>query len=330
MTEPTTGPATESRTRPSAHLANLDLNLLVTMRALFRERNVTRAARGLGVTQPAVSAALSRLRRHFGDELLVRTQGAYVLTPLAVQLAGQVETVCAATERLFATGSAFEPATSRREFTLLMADYPATVIGPHLSRLLAGEAPSCSLHMQLVREVIGGDATDTLRLVDGVISPALGHFQVPGAASAPLFRDRWVCLVAAEHPLAAADRFDTDELAGQPWVVPYHRDDGYPSAAPATRQLSALGIRPHIAVRVESYRAVPDFIAGTCRVALVPARLAATLSEDAGLRTLECPTALEPLDERLWWDSSHDQDPAHMWLRSLVRRAADRLPALVP
>ncbi|MEE1800638.1 LysR family transcriptional regulator [Streptomyces sp. JV176] len=309
-------------TRPTTQLGNLDLNLLVTLRALCRERNVTRAARRLGVTQPAVSASLSRLRRHFGDELLVRVQGAYVLTPLATQVSGQVETVCAAAERLFATGSAFEPAASRREFTLLMADYPATVLGPVLSRLFADEAPCASLHLQLVRETLGRDVVETISLVDGMVSPPLGHFRTPGVTSRPLFEDRWVCLVSEGHPLAAAESFGVADLAGQPWVVPYHRDDGYPSAAPATRQLSALGIRPHIAVRVESYRAVPDFVAGTRRVALVPDLLVAALPGVHGLLTLDCPVPLDPLAEHLWWDSGRDEDPAHSWLRDLVARAA--------
>ncbi|MGA6159743.1 LysR family transcriptional regulator [Stenotrophomonas sp. NPDC087984] len=308
--------------RQGSRLANLDLNLLVTLRALFRERNVTRAARHLGVTQPAVSASLSRLRRHFGDELLVRVQGVYVLTPLATQLSGQVETVCAAAERLFATGSAFEPGASQRAFTLLMADYPATVLGPGLSRLFAEEAPQASLHLQLVRETLGRDADGLIRLVDGVVSPPLGHFRNPGVASRPLFRDRWVCLVAEGHPLAEAGSFSVADLARQPWVVPYHRDNGYLSAAPASRQLSALGIRPHIAVRVESYRAVPDFVAGTRRVALVPDRLVAALPRTEGLLRLDCPVSLDPLEEHLWWDASHDEDPAHCWLRDLVMRAS--------
>ncbi len=306
----------------SAHLANLDLNLLVTLRALLRERNVTRAARHLGVTQPAASAALSRLRRHFGDELLVRVQGSYVLTPLAAQLAGQAETVCAAAERLFATGRAFDPATTQREFTLLMADYPATVLGPALSRLFDREAPHAALHLQLIRETLGSGAGDAIRLVDGMVSPPLGPSRTPGVESARLFHDQWVCVVSADHPLCEAQSFGIQDLARLPWVVPYHRDDGYPSAAPATRQLTALGIRPRIAVRVESYRAVPDFITGTRRVALVPERLAAPLPSAHGLRTLECPIPLDPLEEHLWWDASHDEDPAHSWLRDLVARAS--------
>lgn len=319
-------PMSPRQSRPT-HLTNLDLNLLVTLRALLRERNVTRAARNLGVTQPAVSAALSRLRRHFGDELLARVHGAYVLTPLAAQLAGQVETVCAAAERLFATGRAFDPATTEREFTLLMADYPATVLGPPLSRLFDHEAPHAALHLQFIRETLGSGAGDAIRLVDAMVSPPLGHFRTPGVDSAPLFHDQWVCVVSAGNALCEAESFGIEDLARLPWVVPYHRDEGYPSAAPATRQLTALGIRPRIAVRVESYRAVPDFITGTRRVALVPERLAAPIASAYGLRTLTCPVPLDPLEEHLWWEASHDEDPAHSWLRDLMARAAACLGA---
>jgi DNA-binding transcriptional LysR family regulator len=95
-------------TRRAAQLASLDLNLILVLRELLRERNVTRAAERVGVTQPAVSAALSRLRRHFGDDLLVRVSRGYVLSPLAVQLERQVEEICAAAEQLFSAGADFD------------------------------------------------------------------------------------------------------------------------------------------------------------------------------------------------------------------------------
>jgi len=120
--------------RPVTHLANLDLNLLVALRELLRERSVTRAAERLGVTQPAASASLSRLRRHFGDELLVRDRGEYTLTALGAQLAEQADAVCVASERLFAASADFDPATSEREFTLLMADYTIVVMGRRCPR----------------------------------------------------------------------------------------------------------------------------------------------------------------------------------------------------
>ena len=126
--------------RPVAHLANLDLNLLVALRELLRERSVTRAAERLGVTQPAASAALSRLRRHFGDELLVRDRGEYTLIALGAQLAEQANAVCTAARRLFAASADFNPVTSEREFTLVMADYTIVVMGEALSQAIAHRA----------------------------------------------------------------------------------------------------------------------------------------------------------------------------------------------
>ena len=146
--------------RPIAHLANLDLNLLVALRELLRERSVTRAAERLGVTQPAASAALARLRRHFGDELLVRDRGEYTLTPLGAQLAEQADAVCAAAQRLFAASADFDPATSEREFTLVMADYTIMVMGEALSQVIARAAPRARLHIRLVRESLAAEYAD--------------------------------------------------------------------------------------------------------------------------------------------------------------------------
>ncbi|MGH3328777.1 MAG: LysR family transcriptional regulator [Streptomycetales bacterium] len=315
--------------RPGAHLANLDLNLLVALRELIRERNVTRAAGRLGVTQPAASAALSRLRRHFGDELLVRGKGGYLLTPLATQLAGQVEAVCAAAERLFAASTHFDPATSQREFTLLMADYTVAVMGERLSQLVHAAAPQARLHVRLVRESLVTEYAETVRLVDGIVAPPVNRFHLPDTSSVELFRDRWVCVVSTGNRALGTGTPGTlglDDLAALSWVAPYHQDQDHPSAAPITRQLRLLGIRPRVAVRVESYLAVPHFIAGTDRVALMQERLAARFADRLDLTVLECPGEPEPISEALWWHDHYEDDPAHAWLRRLLVQAAPSRP----
>jgi DNA-binding transcriptional LysR family regulator len=313
--------------RAPAHLTNLDLNLLVVLRELIRERNVTRAAQRIGVTQPAVSAALARLRRHFDDELLVRGKGkgGYVLTPLAAQLADQVEEVCAAAERLFATGTGFDPKTSGREFTLLMADYSIAVLGERLSQLLEAAAPQAKLHVKLVRESLAADVADTIRLIDGLVAPPVNLLRTPDISSARLFHDRWVLVVSAKNQLLDTDTPGVDDLARLAWVAPFHPDHPYPSAAPITRQLALLGIRPHLAVRVESYQAVPHFVAGTDRIALMQERLVARFTDGLGLRVLEPPVNLEPIIETLWWHEDHEHDPAHAWLRQIVVAAAQSI-----
>ncbi|HEY7484958.1 MAG TPA: LysR family transcriptional regulator [Streptosporangiaceae bacterium] len=313
--------------RPAAHLSNLDLNLLVALRELIRERNVTRAAARIGVTQPAASAALARLRRHFDDELLIRgsSRGSYVLTPLAAQLADQVEVVCAAAERLFATGTDFDPATSEREFTLLMADYTVAVMGERLSQLLEAAAPRVKLHIRLVRESLVADVADTIRLVDGIVAPPVNRLRTPDIRSAVLFPDRWRIVVSAKNQLLDTDAPTVDDLARLAWVAPFYPDHPYPSAAPITRQLALLGIRPQLSIRVESYQAVPQFVAGTDRVALMQERLVAPVTDRLGLKALAPPTDLEPIIETLWWHEDYEHDPAHAWLRQLIVGAAHSL-----
>jgi hypothetical protein len=122
------------------NLAGLDLNLLVALRALIEEQNVTRAGERVGLTQPAMSAALARLRRHFGDELMVRHGNRYELTPLGVALRHRTELAVVAVERVFAAQPDFDPTTSEREFTVLLSDYALMVLGPVVANLLEEEA----------------------------------------------------------------------------------------------------------------------------------------------------------------------------------------------
>ncbi len=315
----------ERPARPHGHLANLDLNLLVALRELLRERNVTRAAERLCISQPAASAALSRLRRHFGDELLVRDRNGYLLTALATQLAEQVEGVCAAAERLFAASTHFDPATSEREFTLVMADYTIGVMGEQLSQLMHREAPWVRLHLRLVREALTTEYAAAIRFIDGMVAPPTHGFRLPHTRSAELFRDRWVCLISADNPVLDAGPLRLCDLARLPWVAPYYRDQPHPSAAPVMRQLALLDIRPHIAVRVESYLTVPHFVAGTDRIALMQERLAAPLADRMDLRVMECPGEPEPIVESLWWHRRCEDDLAHAWLRTLIIEAGRRL-----
>ena len=311
--------------KPSAHLANLDLNLLVVLRELIRERNVTRAAERVGISQPAASAALSRLRRHFDDDLLVRGKTGYVLSPLGMQLADQVERVYASTERLFATGNDFDPAVSRREFTLLMADYTVAVLGGHLSTELAAHAPGVDLHIRLVREAFATNVADTIQFIDGLVAPSVSRFELPGVRSVDLFTDRWVCVIDAGNPYAEQGFVSLEELSRMPWVVPFHPDRGSPAAAPMSRQLMLFGIQPQIRVRVESYQAVPHLVAGTDRVALLQERLAAQVAERLGLAVLPCPGEPEPIVERFWWHADNESDPAHQWLRDTLTALAHAL-----
>lgn len=307
---------------PGPYLANLDLNLVVFLRELLRARNVTHAAERIGVTQPTASAALARLRRHFDDELLVRRKGHYVLSPLAVQLTSQVEPICDAAEHLFAMNARFDPATSGREFSLLMTDYVLAATGEELSRELHSEGPGVKLHVRLVTEALPIDPTETLRLTDALVSAPMVRLSVQPIHSVELFRDRWVCVVAADSVAPGRVRLEPGELAHRPWVLPHQPDGGYPPTAALAPLLNRLGIRPQVAVRVDSYAATPNFVAGTDRVAVAQERLVRAFADRPDLRILECPCDPDPIIEYLWWHERNEFDPAHTWMRQAIIRGA--------
>jgi len=315
--------------RHTAQLAGLDLNLLVVLRELLRERNVTHAAEQLGVSQPAASAALARLRRYFDDELLVRVGRGYVLSPLARQLQRPVEQACAAAEEVFATGVRFNPATTPREFTLLMADYSIGVMGHLLSACFEREAPRAALRLRLIRESLSIDLPHVVRFVDGIVAPPIAVPELSLLRSEEIFRDTWVLVVWAGNERFADRTPPLEELGRMEWVVPYHRDPGV-ALPPVPRQLEHLGLSPRVAVGVESYQVVPQLISGTQRVALVQRRLASSVADVLDLRVLPCPGEPEPIVESLWWHEDRGADPAHEWLRGLVRRVGEELGSHKP
>jgi DNA-binding transcriptional LysR family regulator len=310
-------------TSSSSRLARLDLNLLVVLRELLRERNVTRAAARVGVSQPAASAALGRLRRHFDDELLVRRGAGYELSALAHQLVDQVETVCDGIDRLLSTGADFDPATSHHEFTIVMSDYAIAVMGERLAAEAHARAPHVRLNVVLVREALAAGIDRTIRAVDAVVSSATGRFRQPEIRSTLLFRDRWVVVVGRDT--VVGDPLTLHDLRDATWVVPYHRDSEFPSVVPVSGQLAALGLRPTVTVRVDSYVAVPFLVASSGHVALMQETMARTMQERLGLRILDPPAPLEPFVERLWWHERLTTDPAHRWFRRIVERAARAL-----
>ncbi|WP_416566178.1 LysR family transcriptional regulator [Nocardia testacea] len=292
-------------------LRNLDLNLLTTLDALLTERNVTRAAESLGLSQPAVSAALRRLRRHFHDDLLHRSGNRYELTPLAEQLREPAAAALVGIQRVFDAVPVFDPATSSREFTVLVSDYAATVFCDQLATVLAEHAPGVRLRLEQQTGAHIDQAPESLRTADGTFLP---HGFLSDIPSLDVFTDSWVLIVSADNS-EVGDTITLEQLAELPWVVTYHAPTAF---TPAARQLRMIGIEPDIRVVVQSFLAVPFMVAGTRCVALLQRRLADRLAEAANVRILPCPWEVVPLVEAFWWHPTHRTDPAHQWLRSVL------------
>jgi DNA-binding transcriptional LysR family regulator len=294
---------------------NVDLNLLLPLQALLAERSVTRAAGRLGLSQPATSAALAKLRRHFNDDLLVRAGNSYQLTPLAGQLIERIATAVSATDRVFSSQPDFDPAVSDREFTVLMSDYALSVLGPVISRILDREAPQVRLYIQPTTRENVDAAHETLRTADLLVLP---HGFVTDLPHQDLYSDEWMCLISADNP-DVGDRLSLQQLAGMPWVLTYHRGTAFTTAA---HELRRQGVELNVRMVSESYALLPAMIIGTGRVALVQRQLGLQLSASGQVRAVPCPFDAAPLIEAMWWHPMHEIDAGHQWLRRRLAEAA--------
>jgi DNA-binding transcriptional LysR family regulator len=289
-----------------------DLNLLTALHALLTECSVTRAAERLRISQPAMSAALARLRRHYGDDLLVRAGAGYHLTPLADRLAEPAARAVTAADRVLSAQPDFDPASSHRTFTVIMSDYALTVLGPAVAALLDRRAPHVRLNVHPTTRRNVDRAADELRAVDLLVLP---HGIVTGLPHRNLYQDEWACLVDA----AAPAELSMTDLADKSWVLTYHDGTAITTAA---RELRTHGIDLHARLIVESYTVLPALIAGTDRIALVQRQLGAAMSAAGRVRMVACPFPTTPIVEALWWHPGRENDPTHRWLRQCFTDAA--------
>ncbi|MFF5553096.1 LysR family transcriptional regulator [Streptomyces olivaceoviridis] len=299
------------------NLARLDLNLVVALRALLEERNVTRAGQRVGLSQPAMSAALARLRRHFDDDLLARVGGHYELTALGQVLLDRTSTAYDVLERLFSSQADFDPASENREFRLLASDYAVAVFGTELARVVHAEAPGIRLRFTQTPPTVVDDTATLLSATDGLLMP---HGVISDFPATDLYDDRWVFVVARDHP-GVEGGLTRHDLARLPWVTYQRTYD-----APAVRQLGMLGIEPRVEISVDNFQLLPLMVAGTRRIALIQARLARMLAPIAAVRVVEPPYEAVPLREALWWHPVHTHDAAHIWLRETAARVGASLP----
>ncbi|WP_170297201.1 LysR family transcriptional regulator [Georgenia thermotolerans] len=297
-------------------MAATDYNLLRPLRALLEERNVTRAAERLHVSQSAMSIALAKLRRHYGDPLLVRRGNRHDLTPLAERLLHALPQAIAETEQIFRLQSRFDPVTSTRSFAIAGIDYTIARIAPSLTRIVEREAPNVRLEFPTVDAALVNALPDSLQTIDGAILP---HGYVTDQPRLDLATEAWVCLVDAASGLS--DRPTADELLTRPWVHNLAPREGM---GPARQQLQFRGIDISIAAVTPHFFVMPTLIVGTDRVALVPegfARMAVRL--EPRLQAVVPPLDLAPVRDAFWWHPDHAYDAEHVWLRHVLERVVE-------
>ena len=294
------------------NIANVDLNLLVAFDAIFRERNITLAAQRIGLSQPAMSSALNRLRRTFNDALFVRTGRGMQPTPYAQLLAPPIQQACVLIGESLQIGAAFDPATSTRTFTLYMTDIGEAVFLPRLTATLAKRAPDVRVRVLRVPERGAHEA-----MAAGDVDIAIGLFPnlEAGFFQQRLYRDEFVCVVRADHPLARASS-NVKAFGEMRHAVIESAGTGH--QAVVERAFARQRLTRRIGVTIPHFMALPAIIAQTDLVATVPSRLARTFASYPNIVIVNAPIRIPAVDIRQHWHKRYHHDDANRWLRRLL------------
>ncbi len=296
------------------NLSAVDLNLLVALDALLQEQSVSRAALRVGLSQPAMSRALSRLRGLLEDPVLVRSGREMVPTSRALATRAPLHQALEAIRRTLEPSSQFEPARSTRSFSLSCIDITQVVVLPRLLEALSRTAPEVSLVTAPPLSV-----GDTFRnLATGELDLAIGRFiRAPtGIRQTPLYSDRLVCLARENHPrirrrISLKQYLRESHLAAEPVV----RAD-LPFTVEAL--LEERGLRRHVVAQVSSLAIAPLIVAQTDLICTALERMMAPFVAGLGLRVLVPPIEFGNVELQLIWHERVQRDPPHRWLRETL------------
>lgn len=307
-------------------LATFDLNLLRSLDILLHERNVTRAAERLCVTQQAASGALQRLRDHFKDELLTRRGRQLEPTPLATSLIGPVRQALLAAQAALDTRPCFDAAVAEITCRIAMSDYGIVVLLPHVLRLLTERAPKVRCQIEPVTErsferLDMGDLDFCLYADDVRLYGS--HRPGKDTMSQRMFDDDFVCVV---------DPRQVDVSRGMPLELYRrlrHNSVGFGQGVETIveRAWTASKYEFDVAVKAPSFSALIMMLPGTQLCATAQRRLASTLAPRLGLAITPCPMKLPRLRENLLWHMRNEQDPGHEFLREVFADAVVELEA---
>ena len=298
-------------------LNRFDLNLLIALDALLHEKNVTRAAERVFVSQPAMSAALQKLREYFNDQLLVRIGRDMELTPRGLSLVEPVREALLKIQATLGTQPSFEPGSVQRTFSLIVSADAILRVLPQVTRKLAREAPGITCHVEHFSD------TTLARLESGDADLFLGlnSLRLFGLRTFPetlrLFDLRpvkWVAVVAKDHPLVGDNITEAQYLA-LPHVF------GWPSGhtLPLEEMVRRL-TNADIMVRASTpgLLEIPFLLEGTQLVATLPEHLAGVLAKVAPVKVLPLPFETPETREVVIWHKRNDSDPGHAWMRDMV------------
>jgi DNA-binding transcriptional LysR family regulator len=301
----------------SVNFRQLDLNLLRVLAAIQATGSVTAAGRALALSQPAVSHALARLREFFGDELFVRSPTGLHPTRLAGRIVPAVTAYLRALETALAEAATFDPATDAALWRLSMSDLGEILFLPPLVAALRREAPLAQVDNAGVPVDAVGAALEArdVDLAIGIVSPTQRDI-----AGETLFSESYVAVTSRDWRPAAgrkgraltAPQLAAASLAVASPTATYHES--------VQRMLDALGIAQRTVVHTRHYAALPELVTTTDLLAIVPQTYARTMAARWPVRVWALPGDAPRYDVRMVWHATATREPAHAWLRDLVRR----------
>lgn len=292
-------------------IRSVDLNLLVVFEAMRQHRSVTRAAEALGLSQPAMSAALARLRTLFDDALFVRSGAQMSPTPRAESLGNAIHRVVQAIESDILLPTMFDPATSTRTFTLLTPDIAEMNFLPRLLAHLSELAPGVNLKTLAMPRHMAASALES-----GAAELAIGYFpdlHRAGFYQQRLFRSSHVCLLRKQHSSIGKKLSMKQFLSASHAVVhPDGREHVF------ERFIQEKGIQRRVVVELSHFMSLLPIVENSDIIATVPKDLADFFVHHGEVRYVDAPVKPPVIDVHLFWHQRYQKDMAHTWLRKLV------------
>jgi len=294
-------------------IRRIDLNLLLVLEALLTHQSVTRAAHVLGMSQPAVSAALARLREQFGDPLFVRTGSGMKPTPRALRLAAPLRKALGILGSDVLREPEFAPLASSRVFTINTPDIGEMVFLPRLLAHLAVHAPGVALRSVAVS---ASDAEGALE--SGEVDLSVGYF--PDLSKDThyrqrLFRHSFVCIVRADHPAVQGDALSMEQFLAMPHAVV---QAGGRSQEPFELEMARRHLKRRVMLRTSHFMSLPMIIAQSDLLATVPRAVGESFSRLSNIRVVGLPFEVPAYDLRQYWHKRFHEDPGNRWLRGVV------------
>ena len=305
----------------------IDFNLLNYLDVLLRERNVTRAASHLGLSQPAMSNGLRRLRLLFDDPLLIRTSEGMTPTERANELQPVIRDVLSKIDKAVQPQTAFDATTAERVFRVMASDYAESTIFPRILQRLREQAPGISLDIMTPSDV------SFLDVEQGKVDMVINRFDsIPQSFhQIDIWKDGFACLFSVENPIRDNFNLDTYLQAQHVWVsktgmgvgVGINPDDvqrlGWVDEA-----LNKLGKKRHIAVFTRHYQAAMLMAEQNDLIVTIPARASKLQVNNPRVIVKEPPFHIPPIDLKMAWSPLLQNNPAHRWMRRLIVEVAKK------